>query len=117
MKHELSVPERLMLVDILQATKGSILTLRVATTLVAAFGLSAEEVERFELKVEGPSVLWPAGAPAKDGWVREFDLRDAEVHVVQDRLRRMEAEGALALPHVQLYDKFFPGPTALEKEA
>jgi len=99
---KLSIPERLMLLNVLGAAEGNVTTLRVVRDLQRLIGFDEAELEAIGFVQEGPTVKWKPEADVE----REFLISPATQKVVADLLKRIESQGQMTMNHLPLYERF-----------
>lgn len=101
MAMELSVRERLLLLDILPA-QGDITTLLVIREAQEALGFQDEEREALEMVAEDGRVRWNMQIETP----KIVRLGDAALAIIAGRLKELSERKQLGLEHVDLYRRF-----------
>jgi hypothetical protein len=99
---ELTVPERLILDDLLAEAEGDLVLLRSVRTLRAKIGFSADEVKRMEMKSIGPQIEWNE----KEAKVEEIEILPPESEIIVSLFERKSAMKKLRQIHLDLYERF-----------
>jgi len=99
---KLSIPERLVLLNVLGTAEGNLTTLRVVRDLQTLVGFSADELKEIGFVQEGPTLKWNPEADVE----REFLISPATKTVVVDLLKKLETMGTLTMNHLPLYERF-----------
>lgn len=101
-----TVPERMLLLDVLPAT-GSYDTLKIVRELREAFSFSEEEHGALDVKVseDGTRVRWNREAEAESG-PKDVPVGEKALELVRDSLRQQEERRELTEATVGLYERF-----------
>lgn len=110
MKFELTVLERLRLLEILP-NQGNILTLRILNDLKNKVAFSESDLEKYELKQDGNNVTWnrekePAG----------IDFSIKEIEIIRTALEQLNKNERLTNDHIGLWEKFVEEKTPSQDE-
>lgn len=105
MKIELSVLERLWLLNVCLPKQGKVTTLKVVQDLIAKLGLSDEELTDLGIHEEDGQIKWNSAAEQEAG-PKAIDFGAASVMLIADQLKKMSDEETLTLGMLPLYDKF-----------
>ena len=102
---KLTLLERLVGLSIL-VKEGDIVFLRARRSIEDKIGLTAEEIEKYEVKAspEG-GVEWSPSVPE----YFEIDLKPSEIKILYDALEEMNKRKKLTPEHLSLYDKIVEG--------
>jgi hypothetical protein len=105
---ELKVLDRLMILSVLPK-EGNIVTLRLRQDLIKKVGLSAAEMDEYEVaqSAEG-GVKWN---PTK-AKVVNLDFSDSEKAVIRDALKQKDADKLLTDSHLSVWEMFVEGTGA-----
>ena len=100
-KVKLKVLDRLMALGVLPEN-GNILSIRVVKELREALGVNAKEGETLKLRPtpDGKGMQWDDKADTG----RVFELTRAEFAIIQDGLKKLNAEQKLTTEHLGLWD-------------
>ncbi len=98
---ELTVAERLTLVNTLANTQGNLVTLRVVSELQAELGFSDAEVKDFDLRQEGNGYRWRENAPSKD-----IPINDTALKVIKAEFKKKDTAGEITLQLLPLAERF-----------
>ena len=101
MKYELSVGERLSLLNILPP-KGDITTLRIVADLQHDLGLSEEEIKTIGLRQEKGSVQWDATAEKN----KKIEIGDKGKEIIVSALRKLDESKDLTIQLLGLWNTF-----------
>ena len=107
MKIELTVPERLRILNDLLPPEGNIATLRMIRGMVAKIGISPAEYKKFEV-VQDPEkgeIKWNTKKGMNPVGI---EFADAEREIVKASLTALDTAGKLKPDMISIYDKFFP---------
>ena len=103
---KLTILERLMCLGLLPE-EGNISTMRMRNALIMKVGLSAEEIEEYQVTgLDTGAVKWVVDAPPK-----EVELKLPEINLIRAKLESLEKEEKITPNHVALYGKFVDGET------
>jgi len=100
---ELTVLERFMCLNLLPE-EGNIVKMRMRIKLIEKIGLTAEEIEEYDLKpgeVES-TVQWRQDIPQE----KDIDLKGPEIAAIAENLKKLDTDEKLTPNHLSLYDKF-----------
>ena len=100
---KLTVLERLTALNLLPE-EGNIVKIRMRMKLIEKVGLSAEELEEYELKpgeVEN-TVQWKMDIPQE----KDIDLKGPEIAAIAENLVKLNKDEKLTPQHLTLYEKF-----------
>lgn len=98
----LSVFERLILLNILPSFKGNIQQLRWASKLRAELGFSEEERKALEFEQQGAQLRWKTEADM----AVEVEIKPEQKAVVVSVLKALNKQELLGLEHMALYERF-----------
>ena len=98
---KLNVGERLMVISVIPK-EGDFVTIRMVRGLISKLGLSAEEIQDFEVKSEEGNVMWNA----KGSVPLDFEFHYAETDLIKKSLRKLEEEKKLNQDTIGVYEKF-----------
>jgi hypothetical protein len=101
MEKKLNVGERLIILQILPK-EGNFATLRLLRDLSAKIGLSAEELEEFEVKQEETKILWNTKGIEE----RPIELKTKEIELISKELKKMDKDRKLDFQHFSIFEKF-----------
>lgn len=103
MKVMLQIGERINLLGLLPS-EANLVTLRVVQEMKRKLGISAEEIQKVELKVddEKEQVRWNSD---KDLPV-EMEFNAVEVEIIEKELRKLDKSAKLTERHLSLCEKF-----------
>jgi hypothetical protein len=104
MKVELSVFERLWLLNNALPTKSSAANLRIVQELVGVLGITAEEHKNLGLREESDRRVWDIEKERKAG-VKGIELSDAQKSVLAKALKDLDEKEELEMALLPLYDK------------
>jgi len=100
----LEIQERLGIMGLL-GQEGSLAFLKAKRDIVSKVGLSADELEEFEIVEKDGKVGWnPEKAKTK-----EIEFTGGEVTVIVNALKELEKEEKLQEHQLSLYEKFVEG--------
>ena len=102
MEKKLNVFERMMLMKILPR-EGNFATLRLVRDLVHKLGLSAEEMDEFDVKVDDSGL---AKWNAKGNEERTIEMKEKEVECIKEALLKLDKSNKLDMQHYSIYEKF-----------
>lgn len=100
---ELTILERFQCLNLLPDV-GNIAKMRMRQKLIEKIGLSAEELEEYEVRPgekEG-TVQWRTDLPQG----KEIDLKGLEIATIAESLKKLDDEEKLTPSHLTLYEKF-----------
>jgi len=98
----LSVPERLVLLEALAQTQGSLLELKILRELKEELSFNEEEHGEFELRQEGETLRWnPQKAKDKD-----VEIGDVAREIIVRRLKELDRQKVLTERHLFICEKF-----------
>jgi len=104
-KIEMNVGERLAAMMVLPK-EGNFALLRLIRDLSAKLGLSAEEMEKYDVKVaKDGSTKW--NKTGLTPIIMEFE--DKEIELIKTSLETLDKENSLAHIHYSIYEKFVIG--------
>lgn len=104
MIYELSVVERLQLLDILPQD-GDVVTLRIIRDLQRELSFTEQEIAESNIKTTGNQVSWnPASVATKP-----IDLGPKALSIIVETLSRLSAEKRLHMAKLPLYERFVEG--------
>lgn len=98
---ELSVFERLMLLNVLPA-KGDITTIRIRRELRENLSFSEEEHERLKFTNDDEGIHWEAGVDI----VKEVDIGEKAKEVIVKEMDALAEAGQFTEDHLDIYDRF-----------
>jgi len=101
MKFLMTIPDRLYTMGILPK-EGNILTLRVTRELTSKLGLSAQELDEWEVKEENGQIVWNE----KGKIPKEIEFLDSELSIIRKELTKMDNENKLTMELLSIYDMF-----------
>jgi len=106
-KKELNPLERLLLLSILPARNQDIVTLKMSKELGNRFGLSAEEIDKYEIETidEGRNIKYNQ---EKIKETKEFEFTNSEMKFISKIFKEKDKNKELTASHIELYD-FFVG--------
>lgn len=101
MEYGLTVLERVRLLDSLPP-EGNVITLKLIRGIAEKLGFSPEDHEKFGLHAEGQNVHWndAGNEPVM------IIFADAEVDIIKNQLKRMDAESRMKPDMIGLFEKF-----------
>ena len=99
---ELSVLERLLLINKVLPKHGRYVELILTREIARLVDFTEEDVKKFEMSDSGEGVTWNV---EKDVPVK-FEFTESQEDLVRKRLSQMDSEGTLDQDHVSLYRKF-----------
>jgi len=104
MQYELTVKDRVMLLDLVPK-EGRFLFVKMVQTLLGELSFSQEENDKliFQQTIKG-EVRWVE--KAAEGMVKVVEIPQTIIDEITASLRRLEEKGKLTIDHVQLYEKF-----------
>jgi hypothetical protein len=97
----LTVGERLIVCTILPK-ESSFVTLRVVRNLISKLGLTAKEIEDFEISVVGEQTKWNG----KGSIPVNFEFDQVELDMIKKQLRDLDEKGKLNIEMFSVYEKF-----------
>lgn len=103
MIYELSVVERLQLLDILPS-EGDVVTLRVIMDLRRELSFSEQEMADSGILQSGPQVTWKPDASSKP-----IEIGPKALSLITQSIERMNAEKRLHISRLPLYERFVEG--------
>ena len=104
MTYDLSVVERLQLLDILPQ-EGDVVTLRIIADLRRELSFSEQEIAASNLVTTGNQVTWNPSATT----VKSIELGPKALSTIVETLTRLSAEKRLHLAKLPLYERFVEG--------
>lgn len=105
MKIELSVLERLWLLNNCLPKQGKVTTLKIVQDLIGQLGLSGDELADLEIHEDGGQIKWNSVKEQEAG-PKAIDFGAASVMLIADQLKKMSEDETLELSLLPLYDKF-----------
>jgi hypothetical protein len=103
MKYELTILERLRLLEILPG-HGNILTLRIIGDLQNKIAFSEIELEKYELKQDDKNhIQWNREKGMESA---EIELGKKEIEIIKNALEQLNKNERLTQEHIGLWEKF-----------
>jgi hypothetical protein len=101
MKYNLSVLERVLLLNVLPAEE-SFLTMKISKKLKEDLGFSEDEIKGNEIKItkEG-QVTWKQGSPDK-----EIEIGEKALDIIVGTLKKLNETKKITESHIGLYERF-----------
>ena len=99
---ELTVFDRLILLNVLSAIEGDITTLRILRELKEGLSFGEKEHEALQFHQEGGQMRWKAEAAE----VKNVTMGDVARGLVAGRLKELNTQKKLREEHIPLYEKF-----------
>lgn len=99
---ELSIKQRMLLLNLLAEYTGNIAQLRILAELRDRLSFSEEEHERFEIKQEGNQLSWSPEKAAPT----EVEIGPVAKEIIVRRLRDLSNMGQMTLEFLELVDLF-----------
>lgn len=100
---ELTVPERLALLNILPK-EGDFTTIKLMRKLRESLSFDEEELKKIEFVQEGDQVRWNAEGAA--GILKQCQIGEKMTDTIHDVLKKLNDEKKLTDQHFSLYEKF-----------
>jgi len=98
----LSVQERLLLLEALAAVRGNFAELRILRELKENLSFSEEEHKELGLRAEGGKMFWnPAAAQDK-----EIEIGDVAREIIVQRFKELNEQKVLTEAHLFIVDRF-----------
>lgn len=102
MKHELSVMDRMVLLNILPE-RGNLTTIRIVRELREELSFSESEHETMNLRqLDDGRVMWDEGKVPDKG----LDIGPQAANVIRDTLEKLDKDDDLTADHLGLCDEF-----------
>jgi len=98
----LSVPERLLLLNVLSRAEGNLVTLRVVRDLQTLVGFDEDELKALDFQWDGEMTRWNPAADVE----REFAISPTTQKTVAGVFKRLDAKEQLTMQHLPVYEKF-----------
>ena len=98
---KLTVKERFGVMGLLP-NEANWATRRLIRDLVAKVGFSAEDHEKFGIRMDGDRVMWNSDVEQE----AEFDLKGPETAMIVESLQKLDTEKKLTSEHDTLCEKF-----------
>ncbi len=96
---KLSVPDRVVLLDILPPM-GDITTVRIVRDLREELSFSEAEHVKFGIKIEGGRVSWKSSAP------KDVEIGPKAREVIVNSFKWLDGQKKLTEQHLEMYDRF-----------
>lgn len=106
-KKELNVGERIVALSVLPK-EGNFVTLRLVRNLGEKLGLSADEHEKYEIKINTETGIASWNKKGIEELVG-LEFKNKEVEIIRTALEELDKEQKLKNEHFSLYEKFVEG--------
>jgi hypothetical protein len=98
---ELTVGERLRLVQILSSARGNIATVRILEELRTQIGLTEFELARFGVTEQSNgTITWAYQGTCP------IDLTQKKLDIIKEELQKLDSQRSLGIEHLALWEKF-----------
>ena len=104
---ELSVPERVALLELLADVEGNFLTLKILRKLREELSFSEEEIKAFGLVESGGKITWERGGG------KDVTMGNKARQIAVETLKQRDIAGTLRDRHYSLFEKLVE-PTEVE---
>ena len=98
----LSIIERLLIVNLFPLQGKKIAYQKAASVIRHKVGLSAEELQEYEVTNDEGRVTWRPDLPQET----DIDLTGAEIGMIATELKEQDDNDALTADHITLWNKF-----------
>lgn len=98
----LSVLERLLIVNLFPGQGKKIAYQRAASGIRNKVGLTAEEIEEYEVENNDGRVTWRPDLPQE----KDINLTGAEIGIIATELKEQDDNNSLTADHLSLWEKF-----------
>ncbi len=102
---ELTVFERITLLNVLAQFQGDFTTLKIVREMKEALSFTEEEHKSLQLRVEGGQAFWLSEADKP----REISMGEKAAEIIREQLTALDERKMLTDDHYTLYVKFVGG--------
>lgn len=99
---QLTVMERLLILNMCLPREGDIATMRIVRDLNGKMGLTEDEHKKWDVKSEGGQIVWDNNIPQE----AEIEMGDMAKAIIAEQLMALDKSGKITQDHLSLCDKF-----------